>query len=411
VSAARTIRRTFTALIAAAALAVPAAGVAGASPDTDPSAAPGEGTIAQSGPGTIALAGLDLPVTVRSVLYRSTDTHGDANEISGTVVVPDQPWTGDGPRPLVVLAPGTQGQGDQCAPSARLADGDGTDNLAQAALFLAQGHAVAITDYEGLGTPGMHTYANRLAQAHAVLDMGRAAKELGAADDRIDIAADAPVGLWGYSQGGGATGAAAELVDDYAPDLGVRGAYVGAPPADLAATTAHIDGSRLSGAIGYAINGLVAAYPELAAPIDAELNDAGRDMVAAVAQMCNAETVEHFGWRPSTEFTADGAPAERMLEREPFRSVLAAQRLGDRRPDVPVFVVTADNDDIVPADTVRTLAADWCARGGDVTFRDYPIPAADPQVDHAAAVPVSAPEAVPWLTDRLAGVPDTGECG
>lgn len=410
-SAARTVRRTSIALFAAAALAVPAAGAAGASLDTDPPAAPGAGTIVGSAPGTIELAGLDLPVTVRTVLYRSTDTHGAANEISGTVVVPDQPWTGDGPRPLVVLAPGTQGQGDQCAPSARLADGDGTDDLAQAALFLGQGIAVAITDYEGLGTPGMHTYANRLAQAHAVLDMGRAAEDLGAADERIDIAADAPVGLWGYSQGGGATGAAAELVDDYAPDLGVRGAYVGAPPADLTMTTAHIDGSRLSGAIGYAINGLVAAYPELADPIDAELSDAGREMLAAVATQCNAETVDRFAGRDSTEFTADGAPVETLLDREPFRTVLAAQRIGDRRPDVPVFVVTGDNDDIVPAETVRTLAADWCARGGAVTFRDYPIPAAGPTVDHVAAMPVSAPEAVPWLTDRLAGVPDAGECG
>ena len=372
-------------------------------------APPAPGAVLESSPALVAGV-TDLPVTARHVLYRSTDTHGDANQVSGTVVVADQPWTGDGPRPLVVLAPGTQGQGDQCAPSARLADGDGTDNLAQAALFLAQGHAVAVTDYEGLGTPGVHTYANRLAQGHAVLDMGRAAKEVAAAEG-LDIAADAPVGLWGYSQGGGATGAAAELVDDYAPELGVRGAYVGAPPANLATVTDHIDGSRLSGAIGYAINGLVAAYPELAGPVDEVLSEEGRAMIAAVAEQCNAETVEQFAGRRSSEFTADGAPAATLLGREPFRSAVAAQRIGDRRPDVPVFVVTADNDDIVPAATVRTLVADWCSRGGAVTFRDYPIPPIGAMADHVAAMPVSTPEAAPWLTDRLTGVPDTGECG
>lgn len=404
-------RPTRTILTAAATALLAAAPAAGASPA--PPAGPGDapGTIVDSAPATVPAAGLDLPATARTVHYRSIDSRGAPTEVSGTVLVPDRPWTAGGPRPLVVLAPGTQGQGDQCAPSTRLRDGDGVDNLAQAALFLAQGYAVAITDYQGLGTPGVHTYANRLAQAHAVLDMGRAAKDLASADEGIDIAADAPVGLWGYSQGGGATGAAAELVDDYAPDLGVRGAYVGAPPADLAVTTAHIDGSRLSGAIGYAINGLVAAYPEIADQVDAELSEEGREMLAAVATQCNAETVDRYAGRDSTAFTKDGVPVETLLDREPFRTVLAAQRIGDRRPDVPVFVVTGDHDDIVPAETVRTLAADWCTRGGAVTFRDYPIPAAGPTVDHVAAMPVSAPEAVPWLTDRLAGVPDAGECG
>lgn len=42
--------------------------------------------------------------------------------------------------------------------------------------FLAQGVRVFVTDYIGLGTPGVHTYVNRAEEAHAMLDGARAAR-------------------------------------------------------------------------------------------------------------------------------------------------------------------------------------------------------------------------------------------
>ncbi len=372
----------------------------------DPGAhAPGQ--IIRQRPAQIRLGGVDVPVRARTVLYRSTDTHGAPIAVSGTVLVPEQPWTGAGARPLVVIAPGTQGQGDQCAPSKTMPTGESTDNLGQAAVFLAQGYSVAVTDYEGLGTPGVHTYMNRLSQARTVLDMGRAAKALG----DPAIAADAPVGLWGYSQGGGAVASAVEQVDEYAPGLGVRGAFAGAPPADLAVTTERIDGSRLSGAMGYAVNGLEADYPQITGAVDAALNDRGRQLLQDTATQCTDGTVEEFGGEPSTAFTASGEPIETLLDEEPIKSVVDAQRIGTLRPDVPVFVVTGDSDDIVPARTVRTLVHQWCGLGGAVTFRDYPTPPIAPMVNHVLAMPLAMPEAVGWLGQRLAGVPDAGTCG
>jgi hypothetical protein len=40
---------------------------------------------------------------------------------------------------------------------------------------LAVSFAVVMTDYQGLGTPGLHTYVNRVAEGNAMLDAGRAA--------------------------------------------------------------------------------------------------------------------------------------------------------------------------------------------------------------------------------------------
>ena len=69
------------------------------------------------------------------------------------------------------------------------------------ATMVARGFAVVVTDYDGLGTPGMHTYVNRLAEAHAVLDAARAAKQL----PGTSLEPNGPVALWGYSLGGGSS--------------------------------------------------------------------------------------------------------------------------------------------------------------------------------------------------------------
>lgn len=57
---------------------------------------------------------------------------------------------------------------------------------------MKQGYRVIVTDYIGLGGPGIHTCANRIEQGRTVLDAARAA--LGASG----AAEGSPVGLWGY---------------------------------------------------------------------------------------------------------------------------------------------------------------------------------------------------------------------
>src|SRR5262245_25860966 len=58
-----------------------------------------------------------------AVQYRSTSATGQANAVTGTVVVPVAAWTGTGPRPIVSFAVGTQGLGDTCAPSKAIPGG------------------------------------------------------------------------------------------------------------------------------------------------------------------------------------------------------------------------------------------------------------------------------------------------
>ncbi|WP_354686274.1 lipase family protein [Cupriavidus necator] len=82
------------------------------------------------------------------------------------------------------------------------------------------------------------------------------------------------VALWGYSEGGMASGAAADLQTSYAPELQVKGAYVGASPANLQLLAPCPDGKPAAGVLLYMVNGMNAAYPK-AGFLDM-LNAAGR---------------------------------------------------------------------------------------------------------------------------------------
>lgn len=214
-----------------------------------------DGALIRSEPLPLALSlpGVEgpLPGTATRLMYKSTDSAGRPMAVTGAYIEPTAHWTGGGPRPLVAVAPGTMGQGDQCAASLGLEHpllvnsrtlSVGYEDLAIYRL-LARGIAVVVTDYTGLGaTDRLHTYVNRVDEAHAVLDAVRAARSLATAS----LTAGSRVALYGYSQGGGATAAAAELQPSYAPDVTLAGTYAGAPPADLVAVTEAIDGSDLA---------------------------------------------------------------------------------------------------------------------------------------------------------------------
>src|ERR1700730_4860688 len=56
------------------------------------------------------------------ILYLSTTVSGARTAVSGTVLVPTAPYPGT--RPVVAYGSGTQGWGDQCAPSREMASGN-----------------------------------------------------------------------------------------------------------------------------------------------------------------------------------------------------------------------------------------------------------------------------------------------
>src|SRR4051812_49131764 len=85
------------------------------------------GSLIRSEPLPLALSlpgiGSTLPGAATRIMYKSTDSNGNPVAVTGAYIEPAASWAGHGPRPLVVLAPGTMGQGDQCSTSLALQRG------------------------------------------------------------------------------------------------------------------------------------------------------------------------------------------------------------------------------------------------------------------------------------------------
>ncbi|MFI0777758.1 lipase family protein [Streptomyces sp. NPDC021212] len=332
------------------------------------------------------------PVTTRSwhITYRSTTARGDGDVVSGTVIVPDDGKTG--PRPLVTWGMGAVGLADDCAASNRFPQGTSSEGQL-IDLALRRGWAVAVSDYEGLGTPGDHTYTVGRSEGHALLDAARAAQRL----PEAGLSPDGPVGIMGYSQGGQAAGWAAQLRSSYAPELRVKGTVAGGVPADLPATLEYNDGGVGAGLALMALAGQDAAFPEL--DLDSYLNQKGKDDVAFMRNNCaTISTIAGLFQNLSDVTVRDPLASPR------WKAALRASYLGDRAPDHPVYLYQGTADELIPYQVGAGLRTRWCERGAPVEWKSYPT-------DHVTTAISGVPPAMAWLGARLADEPTAGNCG
>lgn len=422
------IRQTITAGVIAclsAAAGIYTAATAPAVPDfyTPPADIPAErGAIVKTEPMPLLMMtpGTEgWPVRAQRVMFSSRTQDDVAVPVTGTFIDATQPWRGAGERPTIVIAPGTVGQGDQCALSLAFSTGmhvsaepvslSANQESMSAAAWNALGARVFVTDYIGLGTPGVHTYANRIEQAHAVLDAARAANTLAGSGPAT------PLAIWGYSQGGGAAAAAAEMQPSYAPELNLKGTWAGAPTADLMQVVGQIDGNLIGAAIGFAINGFTDRYPELRTIVDELTTPAGRALLDSVRTKCIADIIATHPFTRTSDMTVDGRPLLDHLRELPAADrILREQRIGSLTPTSPVFITHGRNDDTVPYGQGRQLAQDWCAKGATVTFRTNDLPPIAPGTtfgNHFGPEIIDGfgpDNAITYLLDRLAGKPVSG---
>jgi len=338
--------------------------------------------------------GLTTNITSTAVKYRSTSATGAANYVTGTLLMPNAAWTGGGSRPIVSYAIGTQGLGDTCAGSKTM-----TLNLLyeqpNIQPLLDRGWAVAVTDYEKLGTPGDHTYVVKNAEAYAVLDIVRAAQRLPGSG----VAANAPVAIMGYSQGGQAAAAAAELEATYAPELNVRGVAAGGVPSDLAKLGDYLNGSGnlFFSFLAFAAVGLDSAYSEL--NLETYLNQAGTDLMAAGRNSCLIDGLFLGAGKRITDLTHTNPLASPQ-----WQARLAEQKLGNVGPQVPVYLYHGVLDEIIPYDQGTSLRTAWCGRGTRVQWADYWL------ADHILGIFAAGGDVVNWLNARFTNQAFTPTC-
>ena len=359
----------------------------------------------------------NLPTTATKIMYTTTDANGDLVPVTGYTVEPTVPWRGEGARPTVVIGRGTVGQGDHCAPS-RTWPLDGqpdayttgpsgsTEGLYDYA-FSRYGVRVVVTDLIGLGTPGVHTYMNRLDQAHAMLDAARAVDNLVGAEN------SGKIGFYGHSQGGGSSAAAIEEAANYytaEEQARVAGAYASAPPADPFQVMGTIDGSILSGAIGFAINGMAERYDDFDGLLDKYLSEEGQGILEDLSEECTDDiTDEPYAYMSTDEWTKDGRSLTEILQEPdmaPAMRRMEEQKIGKGTPIAPVMIISGRYDRIVAYEQARDLAKKWCTDGAKVVYRDDILPEiGDGTPNHGQQSESGAVFGIPFMIGRFNDAP------
>ena len=346
-----------------------------------------------------AMAGpAPMPARAWQLKYKTIDNAGRPTATITTVMAPDAPRPGPGPRPLVSYQVAEDGVALKCSASYALraglqagdTDAEGETTLMLAAL--ARGWAVAAPDYEGPRSQ----FTGVEMSTHGVLDGLRAALAFKA----VGIAADAPLGLWGYSGGALASAWAAQLQPQLAPDLRLAGVALGGVVADIKATFLAFNGGPAGGALPMALSGVDRSYPQV--NVLQDLNEAGRQTVARSAHDCIADAILRYPFWSSNIYGARSDVTD-----DPTLDAFIAGISPDTMtslPSAPVYLYTSQTDEFALIGPTRRLAGRYCAGGATVDQ------VTAPPSDHVAEAFLGAPAAMQYVASRFAGLPAPDTC-
>lgn len=321
------------------------------------------------------------------VLYRTTDEAGNP---SATVTTIMEPNNADKTK-FVSYQVAEDSVAPQCATSYQLRAGsNGTGTTAGVELLLIdalleQGWMVSSPDYEGPNGAFLATAQT----AQGVLDGIRAALAFSDAG----ISPTAQIAMWGYSGGALATAWSTELLPIYAPELKITTAAFGGVPVNITAALGLINKS-ISAALAFiGINGLSAAYPDLAQYVSDNLVNSTRAKFYAAKDDCLTNEVSTYAFQDVYTYFSNANPLNNPIPQR----VLTQNTMGSHPYKIPVYMYQSTNDEIIPHQPVDDLYASYCAQGSQITYlRDIVS-------EHVTLAALGAPGAINHLKDRFAG--------
>ena len=329
------------------------------------------------------------------ILYHSRSLRGDDIAVSGFVATPvgEPP---DGGWPLVAFAHGTTGMADICAPSH-----EAEEIIAEDGSYL-EGYAIVATDYEGLGTPGLHPYIVGRSEARGVLDSVRAAHNVNVyeGDHRPLISVSEEFVVWGHSQGGHAALHAGQHWQEYAPELKLLGVAAGAPPSQFSLLYNVLLGGPFQGYVAMASGAFAEAYDEIELP--QVFTDEAIGLFEILDNGCTDEIFDVFNPLAAEELLK----VENPLSVPPWDRVIVENDVNTAPVPVPVVILHGTDDEQIPAISSQFLLGQLCTKPGQgPTVRlEYP------GEDHSSVIDVQRDDLLEWIAGRFAGDPAPDTC-
>lgn len=340
------------------------------------------------------------------VLYLSTNDNGQAIAVSGTVAIP-KGVPPEGGWPVISWTHGTTGTADICAPSRD--DGPSYPESYYVSRinktlnnWVKKGYAVLKTDYQGLGTPGPHPYLIGDSEARGAVDIVRAAHQVCPDLSRKWV-------VMGHSQGGQAAIFTARLAPLYAPELDLVGAVAIAPASHLALVFKVIRSGHAPAAMPFVpllLEGAAAASP--AVSLNHLLTPLAQQRLKLANQRCLSALYKPDAWGALDAHEVFRANAHFKALHDVLNDESAP---GHLQLSVPLLVLQATNDRVVPKELTDPMVAELCSLGDTVDYRTYTITdLKGPAAAHIGTVKASLADAAHWIASRFAGKPAPSTC-
>ncbi|MGB3770758.1 MAG: lipase family protein [Rhodococcus sp. (in: high G+C Gram-positive bacteria)] len=305
-------------------------------------------------------------VSVHQLKFRTTDNDDSASFGTASLVVPNAPWVGTGPRPLLVDEKPIDALGRACTPSYTIRNGyssatSQTDFVPPTSqVAVSRNYAVLIPDHEG---PKM-SYAEPVVAGRVTLDAIRAVQQF---DPTFT---DSAMVINGYSGGAIATRGTALEVATYAPELArnIKLAVMGGNPIDYEVLGWSMDGplNLASGVFHSATVGYMRSHREGFA----EANNVSLWIAQSPYKDFCLSTAAPIGALFPTSALSNTADP---MGSEFAQQVFAEQRQMMQRPSaVPLYVFNGAQEFWVPSEPARRFARIQCEQGVPVTYTEPP---------------------------------------
>lgn len=324
----------------------------------------------------------------KNVLYTSVSPLGKRVAVSGSVTVPK----GKAPKagwPVITYGHGTTGIADKCAPSRNRANGPATPYISYTDpllnSWLRAGYAVARTDYQGLGTPGVHAFLNGQAAGRSVLDIVRAARGLNLKISKRYVIA-------GHSQGGHAALFAAGAATKWTPELKLKGTVAFAPASHMKEEAALLPALTSPSSLTALAAMIVRGADAVSDVIDPQalLSDSVLGFYPDVDTECLSRLGEtdNLGGIAPSKLIRDGADTAPLFN-------LLDQNNPDVKTSAPILLAQGTSDTTTFQFLTDKLDGELTGLGDNVDYKLYQ------GADHGGVLDAATDDVATFLNNRL----------
>lgn len=361
-------------------------------------------------PPPVHLRSMVFPLNVKNawqVQVRSEDSFGEPTSVVTTII---EPYNAD-PSKILSYLSYVDSPSLDCSPSYAILFGASMDTLPSQFemtimdIALSKNWYVVYPDHQGPKA----AFTAGLQSGRAILNAIRAALGSG---ELTGIKPDAKVGLYGYSGGSIASGWAAQIQPNYAPELksNIVGNAFGGLMANNTETYLTNDGSPFSGLVVAMINGMMQEYPALVPIIEQQIGKKRLKTFYEAKRMCLGATFELYAYEELFKgldpWMGDGngfLEIPEIAEIMKNNTLALDEALGV--PEMPLFIFQAQNDEVISMNQAQEAYKKWCSWGApSIEF------AVSKYTAHVSEGCLGIGAGFVWLEKRLNGEKPTLGC-